>query len=223
MIVPDGGPHLIPFDALVSPAGSLVGQTSVTAYAPSAVSDFLLKTRPEPELSRAFLGVGGAIYNHTAAKPFVLAERAKRGGYLGIDPTKLPNLPGSQEEVQSAAEILRARNESAILQVGSDATEFAFTRAPLAKFQIIHLAIHAVADHDDPSRAALIFPPDPDHEDDGLLEPSDIATLHLGAQVVVLSACETAVGPLQGQVGVAISPEPFCKPAQTVSYPRFGP
>lgn len=112
-------------------------------------------------------------------------------------------MPASEKEVQSAAEILRARNESAILQIGDGATEFAFTHAPLANFQIIHLAIHAVADHDDPSRAALIFPPDPDHEDDGLLEPSDIATLHLGAQVVVLSACETAVGPLQGQVGVA--------------------
>ena len=60
-----------------------------------------------------------------------------------------------------------------------------------------------MADHDDPSRAALIFPPDPQHEDDGLLESSDIANLHLGADVVVLSACETAVGHLQGQVGVA--------------------
>ena len=36
-----------------------------------------------------------------------------------------------------------------------------------------------------------------------MLEPSDIANLHLGAEVVVLSACETAVGHLQGQVGVA--------------------
>lgn len=77
-IVPDGSLHLVPFDALLSPSGSLVGQTSVTAYAPSAVSDFLLKTRPNPELSQAFLGVGGAIYNRTAAKPFVLAESEKR-------------------------------------------------------------------------------------------------------------------------------------------------
>jgi hypothetical protein len=88
-IVPDGSPHLIPFDALVTPSTSLVGQTTVTAYAPSAVSDFLLKTRPEPEVSRTFLGVGGAIYNRTAAKPFMLAKRTTRGGYLGIDPTKV--------------------------------------------------------------------------------------------------------------------------------------
>jgi CHAT domain-containing protein len=202
-IVPDGDLHLIPFDALLSPSGALVGETTVTVYAPSAVTNLLLKARESLPTARAFLGVGGAVYDQAGARPFVLATAKMRGGYLGVDPTKLPNLPGSRDEVQSAAEILRATNESTTLQVGSDATEFAFTHAPLANFQIVHLAIHAMADQDDPSRAALIFPPDPQHDDDGLLEPRDIANLRFGAQVVVLSACDTAVGPLQGQVGVA--------------------
>jgi CHAT domain-containing protein len=202
-IVPDGYLHLVPFDALISPSGTLVAETAVTAYAPSAVSDFLLRTRPEAQVSRAFLGVGGAVYNRAETKPFLLAKANKRGGYLGIDLSKLPNLPGSQDEVTSAAKILQAKSEAAILQTGDGATARAFTHAPLAKFQVIHLAIHAVADQEDPSRAALIFPPDPQHQDDGLLEPSGIASLHLEAEVVVLSACNTAVGPLQGQVGVA--------------------
>ncbi|HEX5422372.1 MAG TPA: CHAT domain-containing protein [Candidatus Acidoferrales bacterium] len=202
-IVPDGDLHLIHFDALVSPSGKLVGETTVTSYAPSAVSDFLLKTRPEPRAARAFLGVGGAIYNSAGMKPFLLAKAATRAAYLGINAAKLPNLPGSREEVQSAADILGATNENTTLQIGSGATEFAFTHAPLAKYQIIHLAIHAVADPSDPSRAALVFPPDSQHGSDGLLDPRDIANLHLRAEVVVLSACDTAVGRLQGQVGVA--------------------
>lgn len=202
-IVPDGYLHLVPIDALISPSGILVGEAAITAYAPSAVSGFLLRTRPEAQVSQTFLGVGGAIYDRGETKPFVLAKANTRGGYLGIDPSKLPNLPGSQDEVQSAAKILRASSEGAMLQTGDRATARAFTHAPLAKFQVIHLAIHAVADQDDPSRAALIFPPDPQHQDDGLLEPSEIANLHLQAAVVVLSACNTATGPLQGQVGVA--------------------
>ncbi len=76
-IVPDGELHLVPFDALVSPSGTIVGQQMVTSYAPSAVSDFLLKTRPESQVSRAFLGVGGAIYNRAGTKPFLLAERSQ--------------------------------------------------------------------------------------------------------------------------------------------------
>jgi CHAT domain-containing protein len=201
-IIPDGILHLLPFDALISPSGKLVGETAVTAFAPSAVSDVLLKRRNEATASNAFLGIGGAIYDQSGAKPFALAKNL-RGPYLDTDLSKLTNLPGSREEVQSAAAILKRTDINSTLQVGTDATEFAFTHAALPSYQIIHLAIHAVANQDDPSRAALIFPPDPQHGDDGLLGPRDIAGLRFGARVVVLSACNTAVGRLQGQVGVA--------------------
>ena len=63
-IVPDGELHLVPFDALVAPSGTIVGQQMVTSYAPSAVSDFLLKTRQESQPSRVFLGVAFGTYNH---------------------------------------------------------------------------------------------------------------------------------------------------------------
>lgn len=201
-IIPDGILHLIPFDALISPLGKLVGDSAVTAFAPSAVSDVLLKRRNEAAASNAFLGIGGAVYDQSGDKPFTLAKNL-RGPYLDTDLSKLTNLPGSREEVQSAAAILKGTAVKSTLQVGTDATEFAFTHAALPSYQIIHLAIHAVANQDDPSRAALIFPPDPQHGDDGLLGPSDIAGLRFGARVVVLSACNTAVGRLQGQVGVA--------------------
>jgi CHAT domain-containing protein len=202
-IIPDGTLHLVPFDALRSPAGKLLGESAVTSYAPSVMSDVLLKARLEPQVQRAFLGVGGAIYNQAGAQPFTLAKSNARGGYFGVDPAKLPNLPGSSEEIQSAAAILRSVAGVETLQTGQAATEFAFTHAPLANFEIIHLAIHAVASQGDPSRAALIFPPDTKHGDDGFLEPREIARLHFDARVIVLSACDTAVGRLQGQVGVA--------------------
>jgi CHAT domain-containing protein len=202
-IVPDGALHLVPFDALRSPTGKLLGESAVTSYAPSVMSDALLKARLEPQVQRAFLGVGGAIYNQAGTQPFTLAKSNARGGYFGVDPAKLSNLPGSREEVQSAAAILRSVAGTETLQTGQAATEFAFTHAPLANFEIIHLAIHAVASQGDPSRAALIFPPDTKHGDDGFLEPREIARLHFDARVIVLSACDTAVGRLQGQVGVA--------------------
>ncbi len=162
----------------------------------------------------------------------MLAKSTGRGALAGFDVSKLPNLPDSRDEIVSAAMMIFARlpgegglarqiseeqlgkmndqqltaygpNLNAVLQVGNSATEYAFTHAPLSRFQVIHLAIHAVASEADPSRSALIFPPDPDRGEDGLLEPRDILSLQLRARVVVLSACETAIGRLQGQVGSA--------------------
>ncbi|MGC2658451.1 MAG: CHAT domain-containing protein [Bryobacteraceae bacterium] len=54
-IIPDGALHLVPFDALRSPAGKLLGESAVTSYAPSVMSDVLLKARSEPQVQRAFL------------------------------------------------------------------------------------------------------------------------------------------------------------------------
>jgi len=203
IVVPDGDLHSIPFETLESGSGKLVAETAVTAYSPSAVSYHLLKNRSNAQTGMTFLGVGGAIYNPAGAKPFTIANATSRGADMGIDLSKLANLPSSGREVEAAAKILNGTKETVTLQVGPNATEFAFTHAPLSSYEVVHLAIHAVADKDDPSRAALIFPADPQHPADGLLEPSDIASLHFGARVVVLSACNTAVGRLQGQVGVA--------------------
>jgi CHAT domain-containing protein len=49
----------------------------------------------------------------------------------------------------------------------------------------------------------LILRDDPAANQDGYLEPAEVARLHLNADLVTLSACETAVGRLQGQEGVA--------------------
>jgi CHAT domain-containing protein len=203
IVVPDGDLHSVPFETLESGSGKLVAETAATAYSPSAVSYYLLKNRSNGQTEMTFLGVGGAIYNPVGAKPFTIAKDTPRGADVGVDLAKLPNLPSSGKEVEAAVKALNATKETVTLQVGPNATEFAFTHAPLANYEIVHLAIHAVADKDDPSRAALIFPADPQHPTDRLLEPSDIASLRFGARVVVLSACNTAVGRLQGQVGVA--------------------
>ena len=68
---------------------------------------------------------------------------------------------------------------------------------------MVHLAVHAISNEKNPSRAALVFPPDPERGQDGMLEPQDILNLRFNAKVVVLSACATSAGQLQGQVGVA--------------------
>ena len=87
--------------------------------------------------------------------------------------------------------------------MGPAATKAAFKQAQLDNRRIIHLAVHGVANEKHPERAALIFLSDPKHGEDGILRAGEIARLHTNADLVVLSACDTAVGRLQGEEGVA--------------------
>jgi CHAT domain-containing protein len=65
------------------------------------------------------------------------------------------------------------------------------------------LAALAMANEKHPDRAALILLSDSQSGDDGILEASEIVHLQTNADLVVLSACDTAVGSLQGEEGIA--------------------
>jgi CHAT domain-containing protein len=62
------------------------------------------------------------------------------------------------------------------------------------QYRILHFATHAELDEDDPLGSALRLTPSP--TDDGRLEVQEIFGWHLHASLVVLSACETALGKL---------------------------
>lgn len=168
-----------------------------------------------------FLGVGGVEYANTPESA-VLAQ-AKLGltreDYYDVDLTRLPNLPGTEEEIRAAADVLGA--DGATLLVGRNGTESEFKAVGLSQFRILHLAVHGKANAKNPDRAALIFRPDPPQED-GLLEPREILNLHLNADLVVLSACESAVGHLQGEEGIANLARAFLEAGPSLSFPRFG-
>ena len=92
-------------------------------------------------------------------------------------------------------------NPSNTLLLGKEATEAAFKKS--VNHRIIHLAVHAIANNTSPDRAALVLLSDPQHGEDGSLYPSEIVQLPLDADLVVLSACETAVGPIEGEEGIS--------------------
>lgn len=87
---------------------------------------------------------------------------------------------------------------------GKAATESAFKIQAARKYGTIHLAVHAVPDQTNPDRAALIFAPEKQPGDDGLLQVREIQNLPLDyTDLVTLSACGTSVGRIEGQEGVS--------------------
>jgi CHAT domain-containing protein len=86
--------------------------------------------------------------------------------------------------------------------LGDKATKTNFERLPLGQTRVIHLALHGYVDPEIPDRSALVFAPQQQATDDGLLQIRDIRNLNLNASLVTLSACNTGVGPV-GEEGVA--------------------
>ena len=192
MISRDGALHLLPFETLIGPTNEYAVMTYEFTYVPSASTWRLLQQIPSKkrEVATAFLGIGGLPYD-TSSRPQLASSR----GYAA----KLGNLPGSSEEIRNAAAIAPGRSK---LLLGSEGTEKAFKEnAP--KYRIIHLAVHGRANSVYLDQAALVLLADPTTKEDGLVNSSEIVQLRIGADLVVLSACDTAVGMLVGQDGVA--------------------
>src|SRR5207302_9995045 len=129
------------------------------------------------------------------------AELTKVATLRGYISGPLLDLPASKEEVLAAQAAIHS--DSVTVLLGPTATKSAFESSGLDQHSIIHLAVHGVANEKHPERAALILLSDSSSGDDGILEASDIVHLHTNADLVVLSACDTAVGRLQGEEGIA--------------------
>jgi hypothetical protein len=130
---------------------------------------------------------------------------ATRSGSETFDP-----LPGSRHEVEEIARLFQAEARRAHVLLGPDASEPELDRlatlGKLGQFGVIHLATHGVIDEDIPARSAVILTqvglPDPLDQVlknkpafDGRLSVREIQRgWELKAELVTLSACETARG-----------------------------
>ena len=207
IVVPDGSLHHLPFDALQNPQGKYVLQSHVVTYSPSATVLYLLRSaQSTPAQEKGFLGVGDVMYEGEAQAQ--LAQRVgpaqPKGniarGFFDASGVKLQDLPHSRQEVLSVASTF---GSAQVLLLGDKATEAHVKSQRLDQFGILHLAVHGAADPNHPERSALVLGSDSNSNEDGLLQAREISTLRLNARLVTLSACDTAVGRLEGQAGIS--------------------
>jgi CHAT domain-containing protein len=185
---------------------------------PAVVSLSVLRNMPIQERAAhyAFLGFGDPILKDSAATGEV---RGVRDGIRGVRDSirgvrdlrsiigssraavdievlaTMPELPETAEELTQVASLLQGRKEDVYLR--NDATEDKIRTIPTAEFNTVQFATHGLmaGDFQGLFEPSLILTPDKnsiDPADNGLLTASEITQLEFNADMVVLSACNTA-------------------------------
>jgi tetratricopeptide (TPR) repeat protein len=193
IVVPDGALYGLPFETLIDAAGKAFIDKHTVWYEPSATVQYLLARRhPQPPPTLPLLAVAaGTDGLGTPTSPV-------RRNMFDVRGTSLPALPAANGEARLVGE---AMGPQSVVITGRAATESAIKKQPLARYRVLHFAVHGLAAPDHPERAGLVFFPDEAAAEDGLWQLRDIARSRLSADLVTLSACRAGSGKVLGTAG----------------------
>jgi tetratricopeptide (TPR) repeat protein len=175
LLSPEGPLGYVPFSVL------LEGR-SVT-YVPSGTTLVWLRAEETPP-GEGVLALGDP---DTASRADARALAVVRGG------AKLAPLPAAREEATAVG---------TDTLLGAEATEAALRKAlpRRARWRAVHFACHGLLDPDRPAFSSLAL--SPAGEDDGFLTSLEVFRTPIAADLVVLSACETAKGRIYRAEGI---------------------
>lgn len=111
--------------------------------------------------------------------------------------TGLSELPGTQQEVNTIANLFQGRNKSVLF---GDANEVTIKSPDLTSYQYLHFATHGIVDEVNPESSRIFL--SAFAAEDGNLYAGEIYNLNLNAQLTVLSACQTGLGKVSKGEGV---------------------
>ena len=108
----------------------------------------------------------------------------------------LEDLQFARQEAEYITDLMRGS-----LYSNNEALESTFKREA-GKYDIIHLAMHTILNDRFPMHSKMVFYPENDYTEDGLLNTYEVYGLPLKAAMVVLSSCNTGSGFLYSGEGV---------------------
>jgi CHAT domain-containing protein/tetratricopeptide (TPR) repeat protein len=185
LIVPNDVLWRVSFAALADARGRFVIESWPLVYAPSiAVFNEMAERRmrsPEPV---TLLAIGNPDVDAAASSGYAAYYRT---GALGP-------LPHAEIEVDAVRRLYGPRHCRVLKR--HEATE-SRTKSEMARADMVHFATHGLLDDRNPMYSRLALARGGEPAEDGWLETWEIARLDMKADLVVLSACETA----RGQIG----------------------
>ncbi|WP_233582523.1 CHAT domain-containing protein [Corallococcus sp. CA053C] len=199
LLVPDGPLHDLAFAALRERADGLplISRYELARVPSASLLHHWRERSARPPAGEALVL---ADPDRRGAPAGTTVVASARGGVFG-ETANLGALPEARREGRTVEEALEDTDVRPRLLVGTEASEQALKASRLDDVRILHLAAHAVVDVDAPERSALVLAPGSAQED-GLLQPREIAQLRLRDALVVLSSCRGASGALLAGEGV---------------------
>jgi CHAT domain-containing protein len=203
LIIPDGALHYVPFTDLPEPdttggAPRILLESHEVVVLPSASAISLLRQerggrRPAP-LTVAV--IADAVFQANDSRVHPQGKLVEGSG-----PRGLPRLPSSREE--AAAILALVPPEESLVALDFDANLKTVMNPELRRYRFIHLATHGTLD-EQPVLSRLIFSlvDEQGRAQNGYLHAFNVYNLDLQADLVVLSACQTALGDEMGGEGV---------------------
>jgi len=213
IVAPAGALSSLPFSLLVTedPTGkaygkqSWLGQKYAISHVPSIQAFYALRGSPPKRIPpKTLLGFGNPVLEGAQTKNSaeglakVGAECRVAGPMSSATLRALAPLPDTATELKNVAAILGKDNSNLFLH--EQATEPNFRAQNLRDYRVLYFATHGLLPGElkCQSEPGLVLTPPREQaktkETDGLLEASEIATFKLDADMVVLSACNTAGG-----------------------------
>ena len=179
MIVPHGALHYVPFEVLPLQGKMLIERHAVS-YAPSLNALVQLRRLPSNPAPFRVLAIG----NPAVATATPSTERGDVENLALLGP-----LPFAEQELHAIGRTFRDRTR---IMSGTSARESGLRDGSMPQYPVLHFATHGLVSDVQPKRSGLLLAPETG--EDGLLQMSEIYGLGLKANLVVLSACQTALG-----------------------------
>jgi CHAT domain-containing protein len=191
VIVPDDILWDLPFQALQPAPNHYLIEDYAISYAPSLTVLNEMTKRRRREFNRSELL---AIGNPTPER-----QTDERAGKLLLNEQLAP-LPETERQVKALAQLYGS--ERSKIYIGTEAREDR-VKAEAEQFRILQLATHGIFNNTSPMYSYVVLSqPASDSKEDGILEAWEIMNLDLKADLVVLSACDTARGRIGAGEGV---------------------
>lgn len=200
VVLLDGDLHYIPFGALPDPASDafIAGWPMPLAarheivYLPSASVLAVLRQEPtrRPRPPKTVAVLADPVFELDDPRLAGSSPAARRAA-----PSQFPRLPHTKREAEAI--LKRVPAAMSFAAIGFAATRQAVLGGELARYRIVHFATHGLVRSQDPQRSGLVLSlyDERGRPQDGMLRLHDIYNLALPVDLVVLSACETALGP----------------------------
>lgn len=218
LIVADGALQYIPFAVLPSPksnAGSrepLIAEHEIVNLPSASILSVLRreasrrKSAPkavivladpvfdlhDDRLRTSLRAVNLPANPSSAAHEFFLDRSARE---IGVSRNGVfPRLPFTRREAQFISSAAKPGDVTEALDF--DASKPTAMSQELANYRIVHLATHGLVNSEHPELSGLVFSlfDSKGQSQDGFLRLTDVYNLNLNADLVVLSACQTALG-----------------------------